>query len=69
MCTFTRVGLNRLWLCLWEHFCFLLPTAIAEIISKRRVNQKWEFYVHYVNCEFAVVLSKSVMCQQYLNQQ
>ena len=28
-----------------------LFSAIAEIISKRKVEGKWKFYVHYVNCK------------------
>lgn len=28
-----------------------LSSAWAEIISKRKQNEKWEFYVHYCNCK------------------
>ena len=27
-------------------------SAWAEIISKRKQREKWEFYVHYCNCEY-----------------
>ncbi len=34
-------------------FEFIHGIAWAEVISKRKVDDKWEFYVHYLNCKLS----------------
>lgn len=31
---------------------YLSSLAWAEIISKKKNGEKWDFYVHYVNCKY-----------------
>ena len=32
------------------HHHYITP-VLAEVIGKRKVGHKWEFYVHYLSCE------------------
>lgn len=47
--------------------CFVpLYSALGEVVSKRKVGAKWEFYMHYVSCE-SVQLTWANVCMYLCN--
>ena len=38
--------------------CRFFVIAWAEVISKRRKEDGWEYYVHYLNCKFFILVAR-----------
>ncbi len=46
---------------------FITVLAWAEVVSKRRVRDKWEFYMHYVNCKLRSLVIRYLTRQPLVN--